>query len=123
MRSKHTGMTIYVDVDRTLCTFKHVNGRKTAIPNRDVIARVNKLYDDGNTIVIYTARGRTNGKGYKELTERQLEEWGVLYHSIDYDKPLWDLLIDDKVINVYHWMQGMELPDVNMETPNASQEL
>lgn len=98
-------MEIYVDVDNTIC---HTEGTDypNAKPNYDNIARVNKMYEAGHTIIYWTARGMKSGLNWRELTERQLKEWGAKYHQLRLDKPAFDVLIDDKAINTRDWEQG-----------------
>ncbi len=50
-------MKIYVDLDGTLCE-KTKGGDEyiTAKPIKERIEKINKLYDQGNEIFIYTAR-------------------------------------------------------------------
>ena len=63
----------------------------------DIIDRINKLYDKGNTIIYWTARGTITGLDWRELTEYQFEDWGVKYHELSVgEKPHYDLLICDK---------------------------
>jgi hypothetical protein len=57
------------------------------------------LYDQGNNIVYWTARGQTSKTDHTELTTIQLKEWGCKYHELKMDKPSFDILIDDKTIN------------------------
>ena len=64
------------------------------IPHR--IALVNKLYDEGHEITIFTARGTVTGIDWRELTMEQLEKWGVRYHKLILGKPHADIFIDDK---------------------------
>lgn len=93
---------IYVDIDMTICTYKKgvpLDGKwsyEKAIPSYENIAKINKLYDEGHTIVYYTARGSRSGTDWTELTMRQLNEWQVKYHELRLDKPYYDLLIDDR---------------------------
>ena len=64
------------------------------------IEKINKLYDEGNTIVYWTARGTVSidrREEYAELTANQLDEWGALYHEVIVgEKPAYDLIICDK---------------------------
>ena len=63
----------------------------------DRIKKVNELYNKGNKITIYTARGSVSKIDYRELTISQLKRWGVLYHDLNIgEKPNFDILIDDK---------------------------
>lgn len=91
-------MQIYVDLDNTLCTTSGVD-YADATPIYDRIEKVNKLYGS-HTITIYTARGSLfNRRDIEKLTLNQLEEWGVKYHYLSVgEKPVYDLLIDDRNI-------------------------
>lgn len=90
-------MNIYVDIDETIC-ISH-GDYENAKPMYDRIAKINNLYDDGNTITYWTARGTTTGINWYALTVHQLYEWGCKYHELRMGKPAYDLFIDDKVIN------------------------
>lgn len=71
-----------------------------AIPNRKIIDKINKLYYTDNKIIIWTSRGVGTGKNLRRMTVKQLKEWGVRYHKLRMDKPLYDYFIDDKAINI-----------------------
>lgn len=87
-----------IDLDGTLCS--HEKDYNNAQPFLDRIDKVNKLYEDGNVIVIDTARGKTTGIDWYAITERQLKEWGVLYHKLRVGEKLYaDVFVDDKAIN------------------------
>jgi hypothetical protein len=61
---------------------------------------VNKLYDDGNVILIDTARGSTTKIDWYEFTKKQLNQWGVKFHLLRTGIKLnFDVLVDDKSIN------------------------
>jgi hypothetical protein len=90
------------DIDGTLCTNTegdYTNAR--AFP--EVIAHVNRLYHEGNRIVLHTARGATTGIDWREETESQLSRWEVAYHTLHMGKPSADIYIDDKAINIADW--------------------
>lgn len=94
--------TIYVDVDGFLATTTGGAGYEHAQPIPEHIERVNRLYRDGYTIVIWTARGschKSRQVMYEDLTRRQLRQWGVLFHDVLMGKPAYDLLLDDKTLN------------------------
>ncbi len=85
-------MVYYVDIDGTICS--NTNGKyEDAVPIRDRIEAINSLYDNGNTIVYWTARGSVTGIDWTELTTRQLKEWSVKYHDVKLGKPHYDLFI------------------------------
>ena len=75
---------------------------------QQMIERVNKLYDEGNTIYIYTARGMGQYKGdlvqvYNNLyvlTLDSLTKWGIKHHGLIMGKLHYDYLIDDKAMSL-----------------------
>ena len=89
-------MIIAVDLDGVLCKDMHANFRE-AKPIQEAVDVVNRLYDEGHTIMIWSARGRKeNDDKAIDDTIKQLAEWGVKYHEINRNKPFYDLAIDDK---------------------------
>ena len=106
-------MTIYVDIDGTICT--NTNGNyKEAEPLFNNIKKINKLYDRGNTIIYWTARGSITGIDWTELTTIQLKEWGAKYHKISLNKPHFDLYICDKSINSNTFFNDQQKLILNM---------
>lgn len=102
-------MKYVVDIDGTLCTTDDRHAYDEALPYLDAIDEVNRLYDTGNTIVLYTARGSGSGKNWHDLTVNQLRRWGVRYHAlIDKDKPSADVFIDDKAVNAIEWRKNLK---------------
>ena len=91
---------IYVfDLDKTLCTYCFEEGIAAAQPLKERIEKVNKLYDEGHTIIIDTARGSITGLNWNELTKKQLMEWGVKYHQVRAGVKFYaDVYCDDKGI-------------------------
>ncbi len=89
---------IYVfDLDNTLCS--HEKDYSKARPFYFRIDQVNQLYDEGNTIIIDTARGSNTRIDYRELTEGQLKKWGVKYNILRVGIKFYgDYYIDDKAI-------------------------
>ena len=93
---------IYVDIDETICNreassdFGVVHDYTKAQPIKENIAKINKLYDEGNTIVYWTARGSRKQINWRELTAKQLDAWGAKYNELEVDKPFYDLFIEDK---------------------------
>jgi len=81
---------IYVDIDGMICTNEGTN-YKEAKPIEENIKLINELYKN-NKIVIWTARGTLTKKDFKELTEKQLKDWGVNYHELLFGK-LWQTLL------------------------------
>lgn len=91
-------MKIFVDIDNTICKTKGTD-YANAKPIKKKIAIINELYDDGNEITYWTARGSGSGIDHYDLTEKQLSEWGVKYHKFMVGKPVYDIFIDDKTFN------------------------
>lgn len=95
------------DLDGTLCSLSSKD-YSTAIPILEAIKEVNRLYDLGNIIKIFTARGTTSKIDYTILTEQQLKTWGLKYHELIMNtKPSFDILIDDRAINAYDWRKNI----------------
>jgi len=90
-------MNIYVDIDETICTSVGDLDYSYAHPLYENIDKINTLYNEGNTITYWTARGSVTGIDWYEVTKKQLESWGCKYHTLDVgNKPPYDLLICDK---------------------------
>jgi hypothetical protein len=92
-------MIYYVDIDETICNTPESRDYSLATPIIENIRKINRLYDEGHTIVYWTARGTVSGTDWRETTEEQFVEWGVKYHELKFGKPNYDLFIDDKNIN------------------------
>jgi len=90
---------IYVDIDGTICSIS--KPYSDAQPILEHIDKINKLYDDGNTIIYYTARGAATKVDYTELTKQQLKDWRCKFHELKMNhKPFYDLFICDKSIRI-----------------------
>ena len=98
--------TICFDIDGVICANTWGNYSK-AKPHSNAIKKINKLYESGNTIILFTARfmGRNNEsvektyiEGY-EFTKKQMTDWGLKFHKLIMGKPSYDIVIDDKHFN------------------------
>ena len=92
-------MKYYIDIDNTICITEksdYIN----SIPINYRINKLNQLKNDGNYIVLWTARGMSSNIDYTELTIKQLKEWNVNYDELLFNKPNYDIYIDDKSFNV-----------------------
>ena len=95
-----------VDLDHTLCDIKLIpeeNNRwdyQNAKPYLERIEKINRLYEEGNQIIIDTARGSTSGNDWYKKTKNQLDSWGLKYHILRTGTKFpADYYIDDKAIN------------------------
>ena len=97
-------MKVYIiDIDGTICTqdIPKVGypDYSNAKPILERIKIINDLYENGNEVHYWTARGSVSGIDYFELTNTQLNKWGCKYTSLRVgDKPYYDVWIDDKAI-------------------------
>ena len=92
-------MVVYIDIDDTICTREDEADYSSAIPIKANIKKANHYFEEGHTVVYWTARGTTTGIDWREVTEKQLGKWGVKYHHLKFGKPQYDLLIEDKSEN------------------------
>ena len=98
---------IYVfDIDGTICEkdeFSDANYENSQ-PMLERVKIVNKLYDEGNTIIFQTARGMGRFENnaekaiemFYDFTAKQLKSWGVRYHQLFLGKPAGGIYVDDK---------------------------
>ena len=94
------------DIDGTLCNTEGAD-YENSTPIPEMIESANRLYAEGHTIKVFTARGSVSGIDHTILTTKQLKLWGLRYHELIMNKkPHYDLLIDDKAINVEDWMRA-----------------
>ena len=99
---------LIVDCDGVIADKNHAGDYSKAGPLQHGIDQVNKLYDMGFEIVLYTARygDREKGNMHRQY-ERGYVEWlnwlekhGVKYHHAYMGKPAGVLYIDDKAARV-----------------------
>lgn len=125
-------MRLAFDIDGTICN--NTNGKyPEAQPYVEMIALINKLYDEGNYIIFHTARGMGYCKGvpnqaatkWYALTQGQLEKWGVKYHELHLGKILADVYVDDRGFRIkadgssFESLQGFLKGDVSPEDVKA----
>lgn len=104
------------DLDNVICKTEK-NYYSQSKPICKTINIINKLYDNGHVIKIFTARfmGRSNEnikkasfKSY-DLTKKQLKKWKVKYNFLIFGKPTFDVIIDDKSFNFKsNWHSSFE---------------
>lgn len=86
-------MRIICDIDGVLCTNKESNYEHAA-PKYGAIEEINRQYESGHIIILWTGRHWDK----LELTQLQLQKWGVKHHSLVMAKPYGDIYIDDKSV-------------------------
>tara|TARA_B100000902_G_scaffold152262_1_gene148812 strand:- start:2161 stop:2478 length:318 start_codon:yes stop_codon:yes gene_type:complete len=99
-------MIYVVDIDGTICDTP-VGKYEKSEPMMDRIEKLNKVYDQGNSIIFYTARGmgRFDGDAIKaheafyDLTFNQLKSWGCKFDELHMGKFHAHYFVDDKGIN------------------------
>jgi cytidyltransferase-like protein len=102
-------MRYCLDIDGTLCyTPNNELGKPDYVNSKPfpfMVQQVNRLYNDGNYIIIQSARGKGSGIDWTDFTKQQLDKWGYKYHELFpmFCKPTADIFIDDKGINVDDW--------------------
>jgi len=108
---------IYVfDIDGTICTKATDFDYDSSQPIKYRISIINKLYDQGNTIIFQTARGMGRFKNntqkaietFYDMTTNQLDGWGVKYHQLFLGKPAGDIYVDDKGVRDMNFFDAMK---------------
>jgi len=97
-------MQIIIDLDGTICTEEKTYSRSLARPRKGAVESVNKLYDEGNIIIIYTARTWME----YEMTIDWLKNYQVKFHQLMMGKPIGDIWIDDRALHFSDWDNMME---------------
>ena len=99
------------DIDGTIC--QNTYGEyDLAKPIHERIDFINSLFEAGNEIVMFTARGSTTGIDWYEFTEKQLKDWGLKFNKLLLGKPFADIFVDDK---------GIEADDFFRENINCEE--
>lgn len=85
------------DIDGTICGTEN-GDYEGAKPFPKMVEHINNLYELGHKIIFHTARGTMSGIDWRELTEKQLKDWGINYHELHFGKPYADYYYDDKAV-------------------------
>ena len=96
---------ICFDLDGVICS-QTGGDYENAVPDKQAIDVINRLYEEGNRIIISTSRfmGRNDNnviETYKDgydFTIKQLKKWKVKFHELDMGKPRYDFLVDDRAV-------------------------
>lgn len=92
------------DLDNVICKTNKKFEYAKSTPNKKQIKLINKLYEKGYYIKVFTARGSGRFEGnlkkikkkFLKLTLRQFKIWKLSYHEFIIGKPSYDLFVDDK---------------------------
>mgnify|MGYP001170757323 FL=1 len=96
-------MIVYIDIDETIAQTPDSRDYSLSKPIVENIKKANQYYENGHTVVYWTARGSGTGIDWHDITKNQLDSWGVKYHDLKLGKPVYDLFIDDKAMNPEVW--------------------
>ena len=92
--------TFVIDVDGVVAMLVPGNDYRQSHPIPEVIAAINRLYDQGHTIIMLTARGSATGLSWEEVTRDQFARWGLKYHELRFGKPAADYYVDDRMVTI-----------------------
>jgi len=95
-------MVYYIDIDGTICE-ANGKGYDMAKPIPDAIAKVNQYMANGDTVILWTARGTETGRDWQFVTRDQLKNWGCRYTELRFGKPAWDRYIGDRATSAKDW--------------------
>ena len=84
------------DIDGVIAIKREDLDYAQALPNQKMIDIINRLFDMGNEIILFTARGYVTGIDWYPITKKQMDDWGVKYHQLHMGKPNADYYVDDK---------------------------
>ena len=110
--------TFVIDVDNTLSIHDATSEYQFHKPIDEMILKVNKMYDEGHTIILFSARGmRSNDFDLQKIEQNvrpTLETWlnkhKVKYHSLVLGKPWGEnvVYIDDRSMRPDEFLSGKE---------------
>jgi len=92
-------MQIIIDLDGTICSEEKTFSRCMAKPISGAKESIDRLYDEGHIIIIYTTRTWMEF----EMTSNWLKQNEFRYHQLIMGKPFGDYWIDDRAIKFENW--------------------
>lgn len=99
-------MIYLIDVDNTICRTKE-GDYENAKPYKNRIKMINKLYDEGNTIIYETARGQMTGKNWIDFTRKQLRNWGAKFKTV-IERHYANYYINDKNLSIKQFFKEVK---------------
>ncbi|ASD52026.1 phosphoheptose isomerase [Pseudomonas phage PspYZU05] len=118
-------MRICFDIDNTLTVWNSDRDYENFKANDNMVELVNKLYDEGHEITLFTSRGMSSVGADKteELIrpslERNLHKLGFKYHHLILNKPYYDIIVDDKSLRPDEFMRLDSIEDFRPYVPDA----
>ncbi|MDD2973333.1 MAG: acylneuraminate cytidylyltransferase family protein [Lachnospiraceae bacterium] len=100
LRISRGGKRFVFDIDGVIALKREDLDYAKSDPNEKMIRIINRLYDMGNEIILFTARGYVSGVDWSETTRKQMESWHVKYHELHFGKPNADYYVDDKMLDM-----------------------
>ena len=88
------------DIDGVIASITPNAEYNKAMPIKENIKIINKLFDNENKIILFTARGSKTGIDWRQTTESEMKEWGVRYDELKFGKPSADYYVDDKMLSL-----------------------
>ena len=106
--------TFVIDLDDTIC-FTENRDFKNSNPYKEVVNKINELYDKGWKIIIFTARGAKSCATlldreikYRGITEAWLNRNNVKYTELVFGKMNADYYVDDKNMSIEEFINFKE---------------
>lgn len=97
-------MKFCFDIDNTITFWDNSRDYPNFKPYQPMVDKINKLYDEGHHITLFTARGMTS-VGPEKISDEivpglleNLDKIGLKYHELITHKPYYDFIIDDKAL-------------------------
>lgn len=100
LRIRQGGQRFVFDIDGVIAVKRDDLSYDKAEPNEKMIRIINQLYDWGNEIILFTARGYVTGINWYPVTKASMDKWGVKYHELLMGKPNADFYVDDHFLPI-----------------------
>lgn len=92
-------MVVMIDIDGTICTEERPFDRSLAVPLPGAVEGVNKIFDAGHTVVLWTGRGWDQHR----VTKDWLLRHGFRFSELLMGKPIANIIIDDRSRQFTGW--------------------
>ena len=106
-------MRFVIDIDDTISEWNDNRDYLNFVPKPDTINKINKLYDQGHYIILFTARGMLSMASEFKINKwikPPLEQWlinnNVKHHELIMGKPAGDYYIDYKNLTIDQFVNG-----------------